>query len=412
VNTALFFAFLVFSPVMTTLLLAFGCTRYEDDRKYLTADLSIDCNNADYRTMLIWAGCNVVVFVVGIPLTYFVALWRHRAALEPEPLTADERQEARFLGLDAWSHLMRVNDPTIQHLAFLWQGYTPECWWFEVFEMARKFLMNGAPILLMLVTSNHEIEVAYGLLITGLTSMVHALRSPYLSSADQSLLLLSQLAVFIGLVAGLIVKLHNNDLDRVQTAVTWLVMPVTVPIALLMLFAFCRPSAADRVVARRYAKSIKRLLHASEKLVGERFTHEHVQPIASALLQEERLDDAAEDTERFVLALSSTLLRARLLHENAKKPGRGRHVTHNKMEVEALEAIDARIQALPSTAGVVAAFYNENVESGGGNDGDSITKGAVSSDRAVKLRDLDSTLDSLQIATRGNAHMSEHEAEV
>eukprot|EP00937_MAST-01D_sp_MAST-1D-sp2_P004522 g4522.t1 len=149
-NGALFFAFLVFAPLMTTLLLAYGCTRYEDGRSYLAADLSIDCTDAHYRAMLEWAGFCVAIFVAGIPLVYFVLLYRHRAALQPEPRTADERQEARVLGLDAWSHLMRADDPKIQHLSFLWSGYTPGCWWFEVFEMARKFLITGVPILLTL----------------------------------------------------------------------------------------------------------------------------------------------------------------------------------------------------------------------------------------------------------------------
>ena len=83
VNAALFFSFLIFAPLMTTLLLAFGCKGFEDNRKYLAADLSIDCDDPGYRQMLYWAGINIVIFVVGIPLAYLIMLRRHRDALQP-----------------------------------------------------------------------------------------------------------------------------------------------------------------------------------------------------------------------------------------------------------------------------------------------------------------------------------------
>eukprot|EP00937_MAST-01D_sp_MAST-1D-sp2_P006640 g6640.t1 len=131
VNTTLFFSFLIFAPLLTTLLLAYGCTRYEDGRRYLTADLSIDCTDERYRDMLKWAAFNIAVFVVGTPLAYYFMLRRHREALQPLPRTLAEMREAHALGRPGWSHLMRVDDPQIQHLSFLWSGYKPDFWWFE-----------------------------------------------------------------------------------------------------------------------------------------------------------------------------------------------------------------------------------------------------------------------------------------
>ena len=85
---------------------------------------------------------------------------------------------------------MRQHDPTIAHLSFLWSGYRPKFWWFEVFEMVRKFLMTGAPILLVLfVGETQYVTMAYGLLTTTLTSAVHAMGDPYLSLTDKLLLL-------------------------------------------------------------------------------------------------------------------------------------------------------------------------------------------------------------------------------
>eukprot|EP00937_MAST-01D_sp_MAST-1D-sp2_P001220 g1220.t1 len=359
-NGALFFAFLIFAPLMTTLLLAYGCTRYEDGRSYLAADLSIDCTDAHYRAMLEWAGFCVAVFVAGIPLVYFVLLYRHRAALQPEPRTADERQEARVLGFDAWSHLMRADDPNIQHLSFLWSGYTPGCWWFEVFEMARKFLITGVPILLTLAVGDGDessgITMAYGLVVTGLTTMVHALGDPYLSTTDRSLLLLTQLTVFIGLVGGMVASYYNNNVERVQVGVTWFVLSTSAPIALLNLYAFWRPDAADRLLARRNKQQVESVLDASEAAAGPSFARDRVQPVISGLVEDARLKGAAQDPQVFVLALARALLRAALVHEAIKGKGGGKSASHNTMEAAELEALDVSIQAYADTKAVVAAL--------------------------------------------------------
>ena len=64
----------------------------------------------------------VVLFPVGIPAMYAALLWRKRARLRD----ADQRDD----------------DRGIRHLAFLWQTYKPEYWWFEVFECGRKLALT------------------------------------------------------------------------------------------------------------------------------------------------------------------------------------------------------------------------------------------------------------------------------
>eukprot|EP00937_MAST-01D_sp_MAST-1D-sp2_P002660 g2660.t1 len=398
INAALFFAFLVFAPLLTTLLLAFGCTGYEDGRSYLAADLSIDCTDTHYHEMLKWAGFNVVVFVFGIPCVYYVLLRRHRAALQPEPCTANERREARVLGPDTWSHLMRVNDPQIQHLSFLWSGYKPGSWWFEVYEMARKFLMTGMPILITLWVGgdgkDSSVTIAYGLFVTVLTSTVHALGDPYINNTDQSLLLLTQFTVFVGLVAGQIMSAYENDTGHVQVGVTWLVLSTNLPIALLILYAFWRPGAADRVFAARWHDQLlTRLLDGSEKVAGASFTEEHVQPIVSALVEDDRLELAAEDTEEFVLVLARTLLRALLVHEAVRSKGGGRGVSHNTMKAAELEALDASIQAHANTKAVVAAL--------GAAAGRRLSKRPPHAEEPMPSKDLCGELDRIERASAG-----------
>ena len=140
-NAMLLLSFMMYPSMVTTLFNVFGCTKYEDGRSYLDVDRSIDCGSAQYRRVEIFAACVAPVFTAGIPLAYLLLLRRQRDLLAP-PVPVNT-----LLGPVAFSELRRRGTRSIQHLAFLWRGYVPQMWWFEVFEMVRKFLLT-APILL------------------------------------------------------------------------------------------------------------------------------------------------------------------------------------------------------------------------------------------------------------------------
>jgi hypothetical protein len=104
-----------------------------------------------------------------------------------------QSRDALTMGKEVWSHQQREMDPSIKPLAFLWSGYKPRFWWFEVFEMVRKFLTTAAPILLSLAGGEFKfLIVPYGLLVTVLTTTVHTLGDPYLAGGYSMLLLPAQ----------------------------------------------------------------------------------------------------------------------------------------------------------------------------------------------------------------------------
>ena len=51
--------------------------------RYLDADLRIQCDSAEYRHLVIFSIVVLAVFAVGIPLFYFIVLWRRRLELFP-----------------------------------------------------------------------------------------------------------------------------------------------------------------------------------------------------------------------------------------------------------------------------------------------------------------------------------------
>jgi hypothetical protein len=326
-NLVLLFTFLIYPSITSTLFFAFGCTEFEDGNSYLTVDMSINCTDPAYRKMRMWAAVMIPVFVLGIPAAYLRLLWRHRGALNPKPSTAAQRRDASLVGRDAWAHKQREHDPSIHHLSFLWGGYRPKLWWFEVFEMARKFLMTGMPILLNLAFGNSEyLTVAYGMLVTTLTTMVHALGDPYLNKVDALLLLPGQFEVFLSLVAGMIKKLSKGD--STDAGISGLILGTGVPIALMMTYSCIWPDHADKMLARGRRKVTVDLVRRMKKVTVDNIPPKlasaadnidwgQVEHELATMVSGDTLADALDDPEAFLVGLLRAQLHARVAGNKA-----------------------------------------------------------------------------------------------
>ena len=64
----------------------FDCSPYEDGESYLTADVSIKCEGPDagpYRASLGYVSVMALLFPLGIPMYYMIALFHMRARIDP-----------------------------------------------------------------------------------------------------------------------------------------------------------------------------------------------------------------------------------------------------------------------------------------------------------------------------------------
>jgi hypothetical protein len=115
--------YLVFSSVSTTVFDTFNCKSFGDDeREFMMSDQSVDCGTAKHAAYQVYAGVMMVVYPVGIPTLYGVLLWRAREQLREEGREGQEK---------------------LHKIAFLWQDYEPELWWFEVFDCVRRLSLTG-----------------------------------------------------------------------------------------------------------------------------------------------------------------------------------------------------------------------------------------------------------------------------
>ena len=82
----LFITYLVFPGTSSTLFQTFMKDEdFDGSACYLEVDYSIKCNTPAYRAWSGYAGLMILVFPIGIPLTYGILLWRHRKDLNPDP---------------------------------------------------------------------------------------------------------------------------------------------------------------------------------------------------------------------------------------------------------------------------------------------------------------------------------------
>jgi hypothetical protein len=121
-------------------------------QKYLSSDYSISCASDRYLWGYSYAIAMVFVYPVGVPLFYFYLMYRKRHILlhrnDPPPVEISEEDLS-----------------SIEPLAFLFDDYAPEFWYWEIIETFRKVSLTGA---LVLVSRGTGFQIVVALVTTQL----------------------------------------------------------------------------------------------------------------------------------------------------------------------------------------------------------------------------------------------------
>lgn len=151
-GAALLLSFLILPTMSMKIFSSFACRQF--DRGYgsfLKVDFSINCASPEHISFLYYASLMVVIYPVGIPLTYYLLLRQQRDLLDPgQAALVVEHLGNEKGGLD---EAIRRRDaleklhPKLKRLRFLYGAYEPRCGaWFEVFETLRKIALTGGLI--------------------------------------------------------------------------------------------------------------------------------------------------------------------------------------------------------------------------------------------------------------------------
>ena len=111
----LYILFFAFPLVSSRAFQAFECEEFDDGTRFLRADYSLDCDDAEHRRVLELAWVAIALYPLGVPLLYITLLWCARKAIRTEQPTALSRS-----------------------LTFLHQDYELSMYWWEMVDISKK----------------------------------------------------------------------------------------------------------------------------------------------------------------------------------------------------------------------------------------------------------------------------------
>ena len=142
----LLMTFIILPTISVKIFSTFGCTQFDDGYgSYLAVDLSIDCNSNQHKLYELFAYAMILVYPIGVPLTYFYLLNQQRQSIDPgqDRFSISERSVKEGLE-EALKRraVLQESNPKVRRLKFLYNSYEPRCWWFEVFETIRRLFLT------------------------------------------------------------------------------------------------------------------------------------------------------------------------------------------------------------------------------------------------------------------------------
>jgi len=137
-----------------------------------------------------------LVYPLGIPLLYFIVLFRKKDEFDPIPDNFEESQRSRS------------KNPELKPYIFLFLAYQPHAWWFEVYECFRRLLLSAALVFFLDGTS---MQIVIGITIAILSIKLYAIIEPFVFLSTSYLAEICQWSIFAILFSGLLIKSQVTD---------------------------------------------------------------------------------------------------------------------------------------------------------------------------------------------------------
>ncbi|XP_067048531.1 uncharacterized protein [Acropora muricata] len=162
---------------------------------FLRDDFTINCSSQEFRRPVIVAYFSVF-YVIALPATALVMLWRHWKTLKT---SADEDNEES-------THTQ--SSEFIAGLSFLFQNYKIRKWYWEFVETGRKVILTSGIILL---GAESRVYIGMALLLSGYYGMLFAHMKPIEDPSENSLMLSSLAVTYVNLVIGAVSRIPEEE---------------------------------------------------------------------------------------------------------------------------------------------------------------------------------------------------------
>jgi hypothetical protein len=147
------------------------------------------------------------IFPVGVPLMYWVLLYR---------------MKDRLMGED------RINDEKLKGILFLWEPYKKEYWWWEVFETLRRLAMTG---LLSTIDPGSFTQITAGSMMATLYTIYLSWSRPFDELRDNIIAILSGILLVLTFLSVFLLKskkLVEDDYEAVGLGVVLIAATVLI----------------------------------------------------------------------------------------------------------------------------------------------------------------------------------------
>jgi hypothetical protein len=249
-----FLTYLVLPSVSTTIFQTFLCTnvdpRGEDNDaydSYLIADMSISCTSPYYYKGVVYAVAMLLVYVVGIPLMYFVLLYynREEIAQRDAPLAVEGSEDPLLkpeqvpddAGAPTEAQLAEPSGARgvtskAQRLSFLWDAYEPQYWYWEVVETTRRLMLTAV---LSVCGAGSSAQSIFAVLLGLLYIKLYGFYAPYDADSDDILAETGQFQIFFTFLGALI---YQNSLLGSQWNVCVSVVLIVINAVITVVFTY------------------------------------------------------------------------------------------------------------------------------------------------------------------------------
>eukprot|EP00455_Lapot_gusevi_P034603 TRINITY_DN381_c0_g1_i1.p1 TRINITY_DN381_c0_g1~~TRINITY_DN381_c0_g1_i1.p1 ORF type:complete len:769 (-),score=306.56 TRINITY_DN381_c0_g1_i1:325-2631(-) len=171
-RVTLFLLFLIYPTVSSTILKFYDCRDYYG-RRLMDADKTVDCDSSDWRNYAVYGAFMILVYPIGIPLFFLYKIWQYRYPKDGGP--------------------SRLSDPDVRaQLGFLYSDYHDQLWWFEMVDMLNKLVMTSC-----IVFFPTSLQLAAGMAVIMLYSMIILIVNPYIRKGDDRLHLFANIELFL-----------------------------------------------------------------------------------------------------------------------------------------------------------------------------------------------------------------------
>ena len=158
---------------------------------FLRADFTVQCFTSQYNKYIILAYTSLAVFIALPAVTLFL-LWKyHYKKIFPEGRTKSYHGNEISNGL-----------------SFLYENYSPRCWFWELIEVSRRVWLTSTIFLLEAETRSH---LGVAAIASGIYCILVAYYKPISDKLEHWLQLISLLATFVTMNVGMLLKIPAEE---------------------------------------------------------------------------------------------------------------------------------------------------------------------------------------------------------